>query len=109
MRTVEILSGQGPFFGPVVDLELPENQDITSVNVTVRTMFGEGTVTLLETDWDHADTWQPMSSKVIGQHSEETVVALVNRDSHELVRWLLSGYGAGPYWVLFDAQEGNEK
>jgi hypothetical protein len=109
VKTVEVLSGQGPFFGPVLDLELPENQNITSVNVTVRTMFGDATVTLLETDWDHADTWSPMSSKVIGQHSEETVVALVNRDSHELVRWQLSGYGAGPYMVRFDATEGIEK
>jgi hypothetical protein len=107
MKTVEILPGRepsNPYYGPVVDLEL--NSAVTAVSVTVRTGAGEATVSLLETDWDHVQgAWQLMASMVVGQYDEKTLTAKVHPSSHELVKWSLSGWGGGPYWVNFTTEE----
>jgi hypothetical protein len=104
MKTVELMSGQGPWFGPVLDMEL--NPAITEVSVTVRTMFGDASVALLEATWDNVETWQPMAVMYVDKHSEKTLTAKPNRDSHELVQWNVNGNGR--FYVRFDVTEGNE-
>jgi len=90
----------------VVDLEL--NPDVTAVSVTVRTGNGEATVRLEECDWDHWPQFQPMATMVVPAYSEQTLTAKTNAASHELVRWSLSGWGGGPYWVHFTTNEEND-
>jgi hypothetical protein len=102
MKTITLVEGHG--HGPVVDLELPENQAITAVSADCRAYGVEATFVIQATDYDHVNVWETVSSLLLPPYGEGTVRAEVNAEKQELVRWAVFSLG-GTHYVNFKTEE----